>query len=131
MRCGWKADRTRSIFSQGICGTDEEWHGAVSKRVKTMYFLFICDCYYYFVQIYIVLNITVHALISNLESLFTCLSNINLFTCRIIEGNPTASKKPPKSQKWVMRSKEGGGAVIPCTWEIIAENTDADWSLGC
>ncbi|XP_078378046.1 uncharacterized protein LOC144661224 [Oculina patagonica] len=44
----------------------------------------------------------------------------------IIEGNPTASKKPPKSQKWVMHSKKGGGAVIPCTWEIIVDNTDAD-----
>jgi len=39
-------------------------------------------------------------------------------------GNPTASKKPPTSQKWAMHNREGGGAVIPCTWKLIVSDTD-------
>ena len=46
---------------------------------------------------------------------------------RIIKGDPKASKKPPTSQKWVMHNKEGGGAVIPCTWKLsVRDSDDAD-----
>ena len=36
-----------------------------------------------------------------------------------ITGEPTASRKPPKGQKWKKNSCAGGGAVIPCSWILL------------
>jgi len=33
-----------------------------------------------------------------------------------ITGEPTASRKPPTTQKWQRNRQAGGGAVIPCSW---------------
>ena len=37
---------------------------------------------------------------------------------RIITGEATRSKQPPTQQHWKQNVQAGGGAVIPCSWQL-------------